>query len=579
MVAPIYSWMWGRLVLLLPIILCTTLTEGCIIPKEFPHSISADMNESGSQMCYTCYQAPTADGFKVNLNKLRLNGIGSVMVYLDSKQKLIEEDCGGCDTFGNLEGTNEGEAGETECHECVTLPSGSMFELYVRLSPQYQGLTEGESVCQNIPNLNISLTIDSKLPDLEAPSDCEDGFWVSFPLSGDTCAVGSTSLDRETLCIVASCTDSILSPDTSNEKIEHKFQPESPTETCIWELNTEQRKHMTLRFSQNVRPHITVYEDSLLNPKWDVEWCPTFGNEYSLQTEADTVFIVYHNTQKLTKKGSLSITTQVDLCLLPPAVKNGSVNFKRQESGTVALYSCDKGFSLLGPSEIRCKNRSWEEPPVCISHHKDKLMSDAPMGSIEISDSVNGSSLTSENGTFLISAPDSEPHGKMPGVMFPEQDLKNDEEEKETDTKDLYEDYDTDVHHEMLTNHSLGEVDEYETEISNLLPIVNSTEAQEEENQLGIFTGLLDISLEDDLTMYIIIGAAGLLLFIIIVITSIVVYRKRYPVRLGLGRKFDTFQNPIYEKTVVRMPMQVEETEVGRKKSDAEEMSDCTVLE
>lgn len=536
MVAPIYSWMWGRLVLLLPVILCTTLTEGCIIPKEFPHSISADMNESGSQMCYTCYQAPTADGFKVNLNKLRLNGIGSVMVYLDSKQKLIEEDCGGCDTFGNLEGTNEGEAGETECHECVTLPSGSMFELYVRLSPQYQGLTEGESVCQNIPNLNISLTIDSKLPDLEAPSDCEDGFWVSFPLSGDTCAVGSTSLDRETLCIVASCTDSILSPDTSNEKIEHKFQPESPTETCIWELNTEQRKHMTLRFSQNVRPHITVYEDSLLNPKWDVEWCPTFGNEYSLQTEADTVFIVYHNTQKLTKKGSLSITTQVDLCLLPPAVKNGSVNFKRQESGTVALYSCDKGFSLLGPSEIRCKNRSWEEPPVCISHHK-------------------------------------------PGVMFPEQDLKNDEEEKETDTKDLYEDYDTDVHHEMLTNHSLGEVDEYETEISNLLPIVNSTEVQEEENQLGIFTGLLDISLEDDLTMYIIIGAAGLLLFIIIVITSIVVYRKRYPVRLGLGRKFDTFQNPIYEKTVVRMPMQVEETEVGRKKSDAEEMSDCTVLE
>lgn len=163
--------------------------------------------------------------------------------------------------------------------------------------------------------------------------------------------------------------------------------------------------------------------------------------------------------------------------------------------------------------------------------------------------------------------------------MFPEQDLKNEEEEKETDTKDLYEDYDTDVHHEMLTNHSLGEVDEYETEISNLLPIVNSTEAQEEENQLGIFTGLLDISLEDDLTMYIIIGAAGLLLFIIIVITSIVVYRKRYPVRLGLGRKFDTFQNPIYEKTVVRMPMQVEETEVGRKKSDAEEMSDCTVLE
>nr|XP_027209552.1 uncharacterized protein LOC113803044 [Penaeus vannamei] len=433
-----------------------------------------------------------------------------------ASKKLIEEDCGGCDSFGNLEGTNEGEAGETECHECVTLPSGSMFEF--------------------------------KLPDLEAPSDCEDGFWVSFPLSGDTCAVGSTSLDRETLCIVASCTDSILSPDTSNEKIEHKFQPESPTETCIWELNTEQRKHMTLRFSQNVRPtsQFTKIRCSTLSGTWN---------------------------------GVLPLGTSRSVPP-PTSSEKWKCKFLNVRSLAPLPYTpADKGFSLLGPSEIRCKNRSWEEPPVCISHHKDKLMSDAPMGSIEISDSVNGSSLTSENGTFLISAPDSEPHGKMPGVMFPEQDLKNDEEEKETDTKDLYEDYDTDVHHEMLTNHSLGEVDEYETEISNLLPIVNSTEAQEEENQLGIFTGLLDISLEDDLTMYIIIGAAGLLLFIIIVITSIVVYRKRYPVRLGLGRKFDTFQNPIYEKTVVRMPMQVEETEVGRKKSDAEEMSDCTVLE
>ncbi|ROT78521.1 Transcription initiation factor TFIID subunit 4 [Penaeus vannamei] len=411
----------------------------------------------------------------------------------------------------------------------------------------------------------IQIDTFTKLPDLEAPSDCEDGFWVSFPLSGDTCAVGSTSLDRETLCIVASCTDSILSPDTSNEKIEHKFQPESPTETCIWELNTEQRKHMTLRFSQNVRP-----------------------------------------TSQFTKIRCSTLSRSVPP---PTSSEKWKCKFLNVRSLAPLPYTpADKGFSLLGPSEIRCKNRSWEEPPVCISHHKFRNESVAtsitlppslPEGHLPFPPPTDPSFTTWNLGPRHIFE-ESEPHGKMvsassparyenngptaseqliPGVMFPEQDLKNDEEEKETDTKDLYEDYDTDVHHEMLTNHSLGEVDEYETEISNLLPIVNSTEAQEEENQLGIFTGLLDISLEDDLTMYIIIGAAGLLLFIIIVITSIVVYRKRYPVRLGLGRKFDTFQNPIYEKTVVRMPMQVEETEVGRKKSDAEEMSDCTVLE
>lgn len=140
----------------------------------------------------------------------------------------------------------------------------------------------------------------------------------------------------------------------------------------------------------------------------------------------------------------------------------------------------------------------------------------------------------------------------------------------------------------MHTNISVISMDDHGNDTTSSSTI-NATESVEEgmvvmndiegKEDNGIFAGLFNLSLEDDMTLYVIIGATGLVGLIIVTIISVAIYRKRYPVRLGLGRKFDTFQNPIYEKTVVRMPMQVEDTEVERKKSDAEEMSDCTVLE
>lgn len=108
-------------------------------------------------------------------------------------------------------------------------------------------------------------------------------------------------------------------------------------------------------------------------------------------------------------------------------------------------------------------------------------------------------------------------------------------------------------------------------------PSINATE---ETSSGGIFTGLLNLNLEEDMKLYVIIGGAGLTALVLIIIIAVIVYRKRYPMRLGLGRRFDTFQNPIYEKAVVRVPLQVEEPPpVEKKASDVEEISNCTVLE
>ena len=102
---------------------------------------------------------------------------------------------------------------------------------------------------------------------------------------------------------------------------------------------------------------------------------------------------------------------------------------------------------------------------------------------------------------------------------------------------------------------------------------------------------LLKTLLIDEEMFFLILGCTGIvLLLIIILVVSIIIYRRRYPVRLGLGRKFDTFQNPIYEKTMVRVPMQVDEVENTEEqtaaaplplatKAEMEDLSDSTVME
>ncbi|XP_068209826.1 uncharacterized protein [Palaemon carinicauda] len=548
--------LWGQLLSLLLSVLPFVIAEDCIIPKSFPHFITVDMQEVNSGLCYKCYGAPINQHFQVLLHKLRLGGLGSVMMYVDGNPREFSKDCGECETENFIEVGKDGELNtkaEAQCRECDSVPTGALVELYVRMNPQAHVSLEGENLCQNmqdiLPNFNVSLIVNEKKPDDES-SGCLGGLSVYFPVSGDTCIVNSTTSTGETPCVVPTCSDGVISPGMSVEKVEHKFLPSSTPETCVWQLETEQRKHLTLKFSENIRPHLTVFEDSLLNPKWDIEWCPSFPNEFMFETEADKIFIVYHNLQKLTKKGTFSLSSQTDLCLLPPKLESGNVEFKHLDSGTVAYYSCDKGYLLVGPKELRCKTRPWDKPPICL-----------PVGE-----------------------PETELFGVEGDVRVNEE--ANEEYEEEREIKKLAE-QPTLVEEEVYSNESVSEDDSGNEDSHAGVPATNDSSSRDvfvvvddNNRSLDILREIFNLTLEDDMTLYLLIGGAGVLVIIIIIlIISIIVYRKKYPVRLGLGRKFDTFQNPIYEKTVVQMPMQIEETEVGRKKSDAEEISDCTVLE
>ena len=156
-----------------------------------------------------------------------------------------------------------------------------------------------------------------------------------------------------------------------------------------------------------------------------------------------------------------------------------------------------------------------------------------------------------------------------------ETEMENDGEDFTTTKPDTEDDKDKEI--KIYPTFGLDIDDEYfsnDTLDTAQQPAFNATE-----DVGGIFTGLLNLNLKEDMYTIIIAGAglAGVLLLIIII--TVVVYRKRYPMS-GLGRRFDTFQNPIYEKAVVRVPLQVEEPPPEEKKaSDAEEISNCTMLE
>ncbi|XP_045106078.1 uncharacterized protein LOC123501354 isoform X1 [Portunus trituberculatus] len=566
MVLEVYTWV-GLAALFLPLL--TPSVAGECIRLDQDTILLNDLKDMKDRHCYRCYQVLAPKQLQVQLHRMRLKGLSSVMIYIDGSANHVPMDCGECQ-------------GENACQECKEVARGTMFELYLRQDTNLE-LEEGQNACQYIASFNITLDVINDEPEVKPPLACDKGFLATFPQAGDSCLINTTAVGTENHCLVPTCAEDILSSDPLVERIEHKFKASSLPETCVWRLNTEQHKQLTLSLSKDIRPHLTVFEDSLTNPRWDVQWCSGHSDNYKLDTVSDTVFVVYHNTDGPTKKSSLTITQQA-ACLIPPSLENGDVGFKRLESGMVALYSCNHGYTLIGPSKLRCKDGAWSDPPVCL-HDKDKLMSDAPMDSVESVDSANVTDLAPENDTNLTTDDNSEQEMKLDTVVKDDGDVMMDlNNEGETEVEKDGEDYTTsepdiegDQEMKLYPTFGFDQDDEYSS--NDTLDTTQQPSSNTTEGTGGIFTGLLNLNLKEDMYTIIIAGAglAGLLLLIIII--TVVVYRKRYPMS-GLGRRFDTFQNPIYEKAVVRVPLQVEEPPPEEKKaSDAEEISNCTMLE
>lgn len=77
--------------------------------------------------------------------------------------------------------------------------------------------------------------------------------------------------------------------------------------------------------------------------------------------------LIIHFISRITHRG-----TQPFFCSSsedpPEEVKHATLRFNGTRLGAVALYACDRGYSLSAPSRIRvCQPHGvWSEPPQCL---------------------------------------------------------------------------------------------------------------------------------------------------------------------------------------------------------------------
>lgn len=91
-------------------------------------------------------------------------------------------------------------------------------------------------------------------------------------------------------------------------------------------------------------------------------------------------------------------------------------------------------------------------------------------------------------------------------------------------------------------------------------PTLNASEPQEHLPALGTgYTQEIDIAgFRVSLTLIYIIAGVGIpLIIIIILLVTIMIYRRRYPVRMRFGRKFSTFENPMYVSKDAQHPREL----------------------
>ncbi|XP_076054450.1 uncharacterized protein LOC143033096 isoform X2 [Oratosquilla oratoria] len=572
-------WVWQGLLLSALLQKCHARDEDCVTPSA-SHSVitHADLKDSASQMLYRCYRVPRPSMMLVVLQCLNLHNQGAMRLYTDGFAVEITKDC--CTSKKHGSESDNMIASEETPTECgVVRNATDIVEIYLRDDRPQESCDYEDKNCAEELEFEINISVVKK-------TSCKNAI---FPLDFDACYLNTSLSTISEECLRVTCTDdNVIAPD---ETMEYTV-PVGPN-TCIWQLDTSQQKHLKLAFTPSIQKYITVFEGSLFNPKWSLAGCASM-QLLNLNAEADVVYIVYHNGQPEDAEGSLVITHQSDPCLLPPVIDHGNVEFERFDAKTVAHYTCNQGYELIGEAALTCREGQWAQAPTCVAFTKEKqVMADAPVDEkitgVEDNDtvvSINSSLVPSlmppekevtdtYDSPLIISA--EEGSGSEGDFDYTTQDY-GDTVYKDSEISSSYDDYGNEFIHKG--NHS-----ESESEVSmddEIWMNANSSNI----DTTPTLADLLNLKIKDPFTLYIIIGSTGLLFIIILITITILIYRKKFPVRLGLGRKFDTFQNPIYEKTLVQVPMRSEvggtrEVEGGdwEDKQDPEGVSDSTVLE
>ncbi|KFM77803.1 CUB and sushi domain-containing protein 1, partial [Stegodyphus mimosarum] len=364
---------------------------------------------------------------------------------------------------------------------------------------------------------------------------------------------------------------------------------------CLWEIFAQPNQQIKVSikylklpkstensFSENASRLSLIDGDS---SNYIVNLTESMTNEplnfTSLTSKLTVEFLVNEDTKKKLETGFyLEYSVVSSSCAKPNAPENGEVIAYSTALGSTVAYRCKQGFVLLGELHAECLfNGQWSHPsPTCeplIVNLPPFLTAsnDSETVTAKLSDLPTNTTKILKNGRKKAT----EYIAMKGGHNFTEA------KERPAVTKDsqLLENYPSptesmkasDNHHSAKTSEKeTGNGPKSEPHLLQVVPPkengkksveedddvlnpgydtkpINATKPQEQLPSLdtGYSQEINIAGLKLSLMMVYVIAGVGIpLVIIIILLVVIFIYRRKYPVRMRFGRKFSTFENPMY---------------------------------
>ncbi|KAF8784315.1 CUB and sushi domain-containing protein 1-like [Argiope bruennichi] len=387
-------------------------------------------------------------------------------------------------------------------------------------------------------------------------------------------------------CVIQDCTEGPVVKHNSHGAI---ASPGYPThiyqfnEPCIWEIIAQPNqqikvsitylkfpKRVNNSFSENMFRLSLLDGDSNKNVLNFTESISSNNpvNFTTLTNKLNVEFVA--DTDRRTKEEAgfyLEYSFVSNSCSKPKSPENGEVIAYSTDLGSTVTYRCRTGFILVGELNAECLfNRQWSHPtPSC-----EPINGNLPPFITASNDSDTVTDRLSEIPSFTETA-------KLPKVgkkkateiMSPKEELNLTEtkEKLSVPKQNQLNEHFSSFPEPAETNIKKSEKDsgsgpKSEPHLLQVIPPkdgekkstpeaprvhVNSTNQPLPPLDKG-YAQEIDLGgLKLNLMMVYLIGGAGIpLLLIFVFLIVILIYRRKYPVRMRFGRKFSTFENPMY---------------------------------
>lgn len=376
-------------------------------------------------------------------------------------------------------------------------------------------------------------------------------------------------------CAVRNCSQGTIYREAGAGAIAHPGYPIRiliPPAPCRWEIETK-TGHIQVALTYLRNPggnkaervtRLALYDGSSSRPVL----LPShrLDQTFNFTTRSNKLIVQYSSGQERREGGRLGFYLEYwaveSSCSDPGAPVNGQVVAYGLTVGSIISFSCYSGYVLVGESHAECLSSGrWSAAkPTCqgpVSSPFDTLMT-ASNRSDTVTSNFTDVSLPSS--TVSVAKKKSK---YAPTVKIPTKPPAKESSTRETSqisqqkpSKEGKNGPKSEPHLQRIIPKEPSKPREHQRpEMGPTQDDTGKKATGAEGEEVGAESGE---GMEFSLTMIVIIaGVAGPLLIAFVVLVVLLVYRKRYPVRMRFGRKFSTFENPMYVRKDAQHPREL----------------------